>query len=474
MSPSPKRNGNGNNGKKPNLSGGPRRRSPNSNGNTTVRGLMQYARSNFRKAASAAKVQFIVLGMTATSAALIVKKMIDSYDERYNEPGRKYNRNFAEFKRAEKQWNKECTVGGGLGGAAFKRGSGFRPVACPIRRPVEPNRPRVSLGSDITSLRKSVSIMNLAWVALIVFIINKIVVTVTSTWVSVQKGRLVGVAVGRAKNEAKHSGQIGQQTVNTAANFREISRPLLESAKDIAHAIAEIEKDMTKVIRTQGARAPNRARLEEDKKALENLLKSKIPLIEMSTIAQVEFQRMLNAPARLEYQRVLNETIQQTHQIAGDVSANLNTKGVGAAIQNVTRGAANLAKTAAGAYITGGGSLLLKGRQANQAPQPKAASPRLAIQAPRPNTNRTRLNAVRRRIEANQNAGGAGPGLNNLIREERRLAAAVGSPSRYPSPPRRLQIKPKTPSPPRRRSPSKSPNSRNVNKTLNTLLKQFN
>ena len=87
MSPSPKKNGNGNNRR--------RRVSPNSNGNTTVRGLLQYARSNFRKAASAAKVQFIVMGMTATTAALLVKKMVDAYDERYAEPGRKYNRNSA-------------------------------------------------------------------------------------------------------------------------------------------------------------------------------------------------------------------------------------------------------------------------------------------------------------------------------------------------------------------------------------------
>ena len=367
--------------------------------------------------------------------------MVDAYDERYAEPGRKYNRNSAVYTSAQAQWNKQCTTG--LGGAGFKRGTtGWRPVACPINRPREPTRPSVSLGSDITALRKSVGIMNLAWVALMVFIINKIVVTVASTWVSAQKGRLASVALRRARTEALHIEQVGQQTVNTAANFRKIASPLLESAVEIARGIAELEKDMTKVIMTQNASAPNIARLEAKKTALERLLKSKIPLIEKSTAAQVEFQRMLTAPEKMAYQRLVNDTIQQTHQITGEIGANLNTKGVGAAIQNGSRVAANLARTAGAAFVTGGGSLLLKGRQANQvaarrlaiqAPRktpspPKAASPRLAIQAPRRKT---------------------------------------------PSP---IQIRNKTPSPPKAASPRRrtSPNGRNANKALNNLLKQFN
>ena len=424
------------------MSPSPRRRSPNANGNTTVRGLMQYARSNFRKAASAAKVQFIMLGMTVGTATLLVKKMVDAYDERYNEPGRKYNRNLAAYTSAKTQWNKECRVGG-MGGIGFKKGTtGWRPVACPISRPQEPNRPRVSLGSDITALRKSVSIMNLAWIALIVLIIEKIVVTVASTWVSAQKGRLAGVALRRAKTEARHIEQVGQQTVNTAANFRNISAPLLEAAKEITKGIAQLEMNLTKVILSNGETSPNIAVLEAKKAALEKLLKSKIPLIQMSTGALVEFQRMLTAPEKVAYQRLVNETIQQTHQITGEISANLNTKGVGAAAAAATSTAANLARTAGAAYITGGGSLLLKGRQANQSPPkrpspprltnarrqtspPKVAPPLLAIQAPRKKT---------------------------------------------PSPPKAASPRKKTPSPTRRRSP----NSRNANNTLNNVLKQFN
>ena len=162
----------------------------------------------------------------------------------------------------------------------------------------------------------------------------------------------------------------------------------------------------------------------------------------MSTGALVEFQRMLTAPEKVAYQRLVNEIIQQTHQITGEVSANLNTKGVGAAAAAATSTAANLARTAGAAFVTGGGSLLLKGRQANHAP-PKRPSP-------------PRLTNARRQASPSKAAS-------------QRLAIQAPR-KKTPSPAKAASPRKKTPSPTRRRSP----NSRNANNALNNVLKQFN
>jgi hypothetical protein len=237
-------------------------------------------------------------------------------------------------------------------------------------------------------------------------------------------------------------------------------------------------------------------------------------LADVETIvrAQLDVIRALPPGERAALQDAVRTGFASVNSRMNRILENSNRSGVGAAATAVVNSAkgvavatAKKALTAAGNAATGGGAtalrtaaravggarrLMLKApnaaSQSRQAGRPalhNRQASRSPSTSPRRNNNRTRLNAIRRRISANQTAGAAGPGLNGLIREERRLAAAVGSPTRYPSPPRvaRRQASPpraarRQASPPkaaRRRSPSKSPNSRNANNALNNLLKQF-
>lgn len=432
------------------MSPSPKRGSPNSNGKIPRKRLSLQARL---------VGIWLVAVIGGVAAAQLAKKPFKVWIG--NTPYETYIKNKAAFEQyCEK---------GYVYGYRPKNGA---PLGFTCVKPTHPNAPKTHWQKIGNQLAQNVE---LCLTALFVLILAKIVNSV----------------LGAITRGARTRGVLAESEM--AVSTASLAVAVNTSQKSIVSELTRVIKNETKKVMTIQRVSQNLLEewggiIEAPAKTPENQMKRQLKLddvnerrkeatrelglalqdVEVVVRAQLSVIRALPPGERAALQDAVRTGLASVNTRMNALLENVNRRGVGAAAgavmnsaQTVAVASVRKALTAAGNAATGGGvTAARKALRLLPAPRPSAR-----------NNTRARLNNVRRLIEAAKRGEGSSttPNLNTLIRQERNLAAAVGSPTRYPSPPRRA-------SPPRRRrSPSQSPNkTRNANKALNNILKQFN
>lgn len=419
----------------------PRRRSPNSNGNTPRKRLSLQARL--------VGIWLIAI-VGGVGAAQLAKKPFKAWIG--NTPYEKYAKNVTAFEQ-------HCEEGYVYGYRA-KKGA---PLGFTCTKPTHPNAPKTHWQVIGNQLAQNVELcLTALFVLILAAIVNSVLGMITrgarTRGVLAESEMVVSTAsLAIAVNTSQKS--IVSELTKIIKNETKKVMTIQRTSQHLLEEWAEVLETRAKTAQNEAKRNLKIADVNKRRQEVTRELGLALQDVEVIVRAQLDVIRALPPGERAALQDAVRTGMASVNTRMNALLENANRRGVGAAAGAVVNSAKTVAVasvrkaiTAAGNVATGGGVTAARAAL-RLLPAPRARAH---------NNNRARLNAVRREIAANRNAGGAGPGLNNLIREERRLAVAVGSPTRYPSPPRR-------------RSPSQSPKkTRNSNKALNNLLKQFN
>lgn len=235
--------------------------------------------------------------------------------------------------------------------------------------------------------------------------------TLSIAYLKVQQSRLVGIARGRATAEAGLAKRSGETTVRTAEKLEDVTAECINGAKDLIKALNKLDRDLAAAALNN---SPNKnskiLKIKASKAYVEEALAPALARTAAAGRAQQFFLDTLTSEERRIYNDQLNNFIAGSGAMAIAMANQQQAASVTAKAGLALTAAANTGKKIAMAYGTGGAALMLG------APT-RRMSPVAALPAP----------------------GNASPNT-----------------------------------PPRRRSLTKTPNTRNVNMTLNKLLKQFN